>query len=971
MAAGSTVGNGAIRMIPRARHDQLSAHASRAFSPPRNYCLDMATERGRQCGGYMRQEAGDKRRPTLRNEGPQPGMGYIIMATARHNRSSSSPLSLDDLFDAELGASVSQVPSKNFPESADSPVSPASADSASSTPSADSAGSGDSPDSPEAAGSVGSAGSADSSHSAPSAGSPDEDPYADEEDDVEMNREEADPEDLSENNDSDDSSDDEIAISPAEPTFADLGLPADLLRAVTDMGFETPTAIQREAIPVLLAGQDVVGVAQTGTGKTAAFGLPLLDAVDAKDGRVQAIALAPTRELALQSAEALTDMASRSRGLDIVAVYGGAPYGPQIGALKAGAQVVVGTPGRIIDLIDKGALSLEAVRYFVLDEADEMLRMGFAEDVDTIAETIPEDRRTALFSATMPPAIEDVARRHLHNPVRIAVSRQSSTVDTVHQAYAVVPFRHKIGAVSRVLAVTEAEAAIVFVRTKSTAEDVAIELAGRGIQAAAISGDVPQRERERLVERLRAGTLDVLVATDVAARGLDVDRIGLVVNFDVPREAEAYVHRIGRTGRAGRSGEAITFLTPKEKGKLRQIERLTGTRLEEITLPSPADVSRHRAVKLLAKAEQRHERGRLELYRELIASAVTEQGVELEELTATLLALSVGDAGPKTWQERREEPRTKIRREVMVDEEGTFLSATFEGGRDKPRRERPEGKPGAARGGRRAEEGTGTTYRVEVGHRDRVLPGAIVGAIANEAGISGSDIGRIDILQSFSLVEVHTPLSQEQLEVLKHATFGGRELRMRVDQGPGGGWDNDDNPPSRQERGRAGRLQGRGGFRGDRNGGRSGFRNDREGRDFRGERGHFRRDDRSKRGQHNDRGGFRKDRDDERGYQGERRKSGLRRDERDNTRGFRQDRGFNRDGERSVRGNREKDRGNYRTNDRGHHRDGGRSDYRGSHNGSRGERDNSRSGFGGNRSQGGYRSGNGNRGGYSGRNKRG
>ncbi len=389
--------------------------------------------------------------------------------------------------------------------------------------------------------------------------------------------------------------DDAADLKPEDVTFADLGLPADLLKAVTDMGYVTPTAIQREAIPVLLSGRDVVGVAQTGTGKTAAFGLPLLDAVDARDGEVQALVLAPTRELALQSAEAITDMASRSRGLDVVAVYGGAPYGPQIGALKSGAQVVVGTPGRVIDLIDKGALHLGAVRYFVLDEADEMLRMGFAEDVETIAASLPAERRTALFSATMPPAIQAVARQHLSDPARVEVSRQSSTVDTVHQTYAVVPFRHKVGAVSRVLATTEAEAAIVFVRTKSTAEDVAIELAGRGIQAAAISGDVPQRERERLVERLRSGTLDVLVATDVAARGLDVDRIGLVVNFDVPREAEAYVHRIGRTGRAGRHGEAVTFLTPKEKGKLRQIERLTGTRLEEITLPSPADVSRHRA----------------------------------------------------------------------------------------------------------------------------------------------------------------------------------------------------------------------------------------------------------------------------------------------------------------------------------------------------------------------------------------
>ncbi|WP_366179922.1 DEAD/DEAH box helicase [Actinomyces timonensis] len=658
----------------------------------------------------------------------------------------------------------------------------------------------------------------------------------------------------------------------AEATFSDLGLPADLLKAVTDMGYTTPTPIQREAIPVLLDGRDVVGVAQTGTGKTAAFGLPLLDAVDARDGEVQALVLAPTRELALQSADAITEMASRSRGLDVVAVYGGAPYGPQIGALKSGAQVVVGTPGRVIDLIDKGALVLDAVKYFVLDEADEMLRMGFAEDVETIAASLPSDRRTALFSATMPPAIERVAAEHLVDPARIEVSRQSSTVDTVHQTYAVVPFRHKIGAVSRVLAVTEAQAAIVFVRTKSTAEDVAIELAGRGIQAAAISGDVPQRERERLVERLRAGTLDVLVATDVAARGLDVDRIGLVVNFDVPREAEAYVHRIGRTGRAGRHGEAVTFLTPKEKSKLRQIERLTGTRLEEITLPSPADVSAHRARKLLAKAAARHERGRLGMYTPLIAGTTADLGIDAEELAATLLALAVGDEGPQRRHDDDRPRRGRERRKVSVDDEGAFVSASFEGGRESRRRERPEGKPGASRGGRREHEGPGTVYRIEVGHRDRVMPGAIVGALANEGGISGSDIGKIDILQSFSLVTIHAPLSEDQLEAVRHATFSGRELRIRPDEGPGHGWSGPNDRRRRGERDDRGFRGGRGdrggnrwedrgdrGYRGRYDDRRGGYRDDRGGRRWedRGGRDSGFRDDRGYRSGRDDRGGNR------------------------------------------------------------------------------------------------------------------
>ena len=808
---------------------------------------------------------------------------------------SNGPLSLDALFSAELSGGEPADPAKNSENDENGAVAaPHQSDDTTSSP-ADFAtpASSDSPEDPE-----------DVDHE-------------DEADDVDRNRPEADPEDGIDNSDEDDGVDidedevdghapfidtdadsdtdsdghrhdaehtasprnrDKIEVRAAqedeEITFADLGLPSDLLKAVTDMGFVTPTAIQKEAIPVLLAGRDVVGVAQTGTGKTAAFGLPLLDAVDSRDGVVQALVLAPTRELALQSAEAITDMASRSRGLDVVAVYGGAPYGPQIGALKGGAQVVVGTPGRVIDLIDKGALQLDDVRYFVLDEADEMLRMGFAEDVETIAESLPADRRTALFSATMPPAIQAVARQHLHEPVQVEVSRPASTVATVHQTYAVVPFRHKIGAVSRVLAVTDAEAAIVFVRTKSTAEDVAIELAGRGIQAAAISGDVPQRERERLVERLRAGTLDVLVATDVAARGLDVDRIGLVVNFDVPREAEAYVHRIGRTGRAGRHGEAVTFLTPKEKGKLRQIERLTGTRLEEITLPSPADVSEHRARKLLSKAAARHERGRLGMYLPLVADSARELDIDVEELAATLLALAVGDEGPRRREERGGERPQRARREENLDSEGTFLSASFEGGREKNHRgergDRGEGRRSATRSGRREHEGPGTVYRVEVGHRDRVLPGAIVGALANEGGIEGSDIGKIDILQSFSLVTIYADLSPEQLSVMGRATFGGRELRIRPDEGPGHGWSGPNGAERRPKRRDWEDRKDRGerGFRPRRDDGERGWKD----RDGRGGRGGYdrseRRDNRRWDERRGDRDGFRGRREDRggRGY---------------------------------------------------------------------------------------------------------
>ncbi|MDO4791628.1 MAG: DEAD/DEAH box helicase [Buchananella hordeovulneris] len=599
--------------------------------------------------------------------------------------------------------------------------------------------------------------------------------------------------DLSDNGDE---NGDEEAVqeeaAPAGPTFANLGLPQEILDAVTDLGFVHPTPIQAQAIPPLLAGRDVVGVAQTGTGKTAAFGLPLLADLTG-DKAVEAIVLAPTRELALQTADALESFAATLPTARVLAVYGGSSYEPQLRGLRAGANVVVGTPGRVIDLIERGALNLDSVKFLVLDEADEMLRMGFAEDVETIASGIPAGRRTALFSATMPPAIKKIADTHLTDPVRVTVARQSSTVSTVEQEYAVVPFRHKVGALSRVLATSNARAAIVFVRTKSAAEEVALELGARGVTAAAISGDVPQRERERIVERLREGTLKVLVATDVAARGLDVERLDLVVNFDVPREAEAYVHR---TGRAGRTGRALTFLTPKEKSRLRQIERLTGTELTEIALPTPRDVSLHRAGELLGRLQARAAKGRLDIYREAIADllagnialadvpagqsedAPAPAPMELAEAAAALLALAIGDEGPERTEK---EDKRRTRKEEEVDEDGEFIGARFEPGRDSLRSTRSA----AERGGRRSR--LATRYRVEVGHKDKAAPGAIVGAITGETGLSGSDVGKIDIFPSFSLVEISADLSPEARRRLHKAVVAGRQLRLREDDGPRGG----------------------------------------------------------------------------------------------------------------------------------------------------------------------------------------
>lgn len=541
-------------------------------------------------------------------------------------------------------------------------------------------------------------------------------------------------------------------IGSPMPSFYDLALPDNLLQAITDLGFLTPTDIQQAAIVPLLQGRDVVGIAQTGTGKTAAFGLPLLARLH-DDKHVQALILCPTRELAVQGASALKRFAAHLAYANIVAVYGGAAYYGQLRALDNGANIVVGTPGRIMDLMERGALKLDHVTTLVLDEADEMLRMGFAEDVETIAASCPKQRVTALFSATMPAAIERVSAQHLHDPVRVEVTPQATTVDTVDQEYAIVPLRHKKGALYRILVTSPSPAAIVFVRTRASAEEVAADLTGRGVAAAALSSDVPQKERERLVERLRGGSLNVIVATDVAARGLDVDRIGLVVNFDVPREAEAYVHRIGRTGRAGRHGRAVTFFAPREKHRLQQIERLTGAALTEITIPSPRDVSAYRVGQLLEQVPARMEAGRLELYRDAVSSS----DIAPADLAAVLLALAVDDAGPREDN----------------DEE---IQAHFETARA------PKGR-GQGRG--RA-AGHGTRYRVEVGHRDKVLPGAIVGAITGEGGIQGTDIGRIEIFPTFSLVDMLIELDPATLRKVGRATVQGRTLRMRLDTGPQG-----------------------------------------------------------------------------------------------------------------------------------------------------------------------------------------
>ena len=384
--------------------------------------------------------------------------------------------------------------------------------------------------------------------------------------------------------------------TPAE-TFAELGLDARVLEAVAELGYEAPSLIQAATIPVLLSGRDMLGQAQTGTGKTAAFALPILSRIEVRSGPPQAVVLVPTRELAIQVAEAFQRYASKISGFHVLPIYGGQSYGPQLASLKRGAQVVIGTPGRVMDHIERGTLDLGGVTCLVLDEADEMLQMGFVADIEWILEQTPPGRQVALFSATLPGPIRRIAQRHLHDPAEVTITSKTSTATNIRQRYWVVSGVHKLDALTRILEVEPFDGMLVFARTKLATVELAERLEARGFAAEALNGDMQQKERERAVSRLKGGKLDILVATDVAARGLDVERISHVVNYDVPYDTESYVHRIGRTGRAGRSGEAILFVTPRERNMLRAIERATRSPLEPMELPTHADVNEQRVAR--------------------------------------------------------------------------------------------------------------------------------------------------------------------------------------------------------------------------------------------------------------------------------------------------------------------------------------------------------------------------------------
>jgi ATP-dependent RNA helicase DeaD len=552
------------------------------------------------------------------------------------------------------------------------------------------------------------------------------------------------------------------------PTFSDLNISAPVLKALKEVGYETPSPIQAATIPLLLANRDVLGQAQTGTGKTAAFALPILSRIDIKQATPQALVLAPTRELAIQVAEAFQSYASHIKGFHVLPIYGGQSYGPQLSALRRGVHVVVGTPGRVIDHIEKGSLDLTELKTLVLDEADEMLRMGFIDDVEHILQQTPETRQTTLFSATMPPQIKRIAKTYLRDPAEVTVAAKTGTAENITQRYWLVAGMHKLDALTRILEAEPFDGMIIFARTKLGTEELASKLQARGFAATAINGDMAQQQRERTIEQLKNGKIDILVATDVAARGLDVDRISHVINYDVPSDPESYTHRIGRTGRAGRSGEAILFITPRERGLLKAIERATRQPVAPLTLPTVKQVNEVRIARFKDQIRTTLAEGGLDVFRSLIEDIEREGNVPAVDVAAALAKLVRGDE-PLLLQKPDREPRPE-RSEAAPRQEWEERPA------------RPLREPGfkKERVAREPEPGM-ATYRIEVGYVHGAKPGNIVGAIANEAGIPSKLIGRIEIYDDYSTLDLPDDMTPELVQHLKGVWVAGRQLQITRD----------------------------------------------------------------------------------------------------------------------------------------------------------------------------------------------
>jgi ATP-dependent RNA helicase DeaD len=547
--------------------------------------------------------------------------------------------------------------------------------------------------------------------------------------------------------------------TPVVSRFEDLNLPPSLMAALDEVGYETPSPIQAQAIPHLMKGLDLLGHAPTGTGKTAAFALPLLSRIDIKGKHIQVMTLTPTRELAIQVAEAFQRYASHIKGFHVLPVYGGQDYSGQLRQLKRGVHVVVGTPGRVMDHMRRGTLKLGGLQALVLDEADEMLRMGFIDEVEWILEQAPKNRQMALFSATMPAQIERIARRHLDNPQEISIKTRTATAETIRQRYWQVSGVHKLDAFTRILEVEPFDAMLVFVRTRTATTELAERLEARGYSAAAMNGDMAQNQREKMVERLKKGSLDILVATDVAARGLDVDRISHVVNYDIPYDTEAYIHRIGRTGRAGRQGDAILFVAPRERRMLAAIERATRQKIEPLELPTTEIVNNKRIANFKQKITDTLAAGELAFMQGLVEQYRQEHDVPALEIAAALAKLSIGDR-PLLMKPDRERPARR------ADSDRADSKSRNE--RGEPQRRQPRSLPDADK----------ERFRIEVGFQHGVKPGNIVGAIANEAGLDGQHIGHIDINTEFSYVDLPEGMPEEVFKDLRKVRVCGQALNI-------------------------------------------------------------------------------------------------------------------------------------------------------------------------------------------------
>ncbi|MGK7909718.1 MAG: DEAD/DEAH box helicase [Synechococcus sp.] len=560
------------------------------------------------------------------------------------------------------------------------------------------------------------------------------------------------------------------------PQFAELPLAEPILRAVADVGYETPSPIQAQSIPPLLDGRDMVGQAQTGTGKTAAFSLPLLSNIDLSRREPQVLVLAPTRELAIQVADAMESYGRHLSGFKITTLYGGQSIGQQIRDLRYGVHVVVGTPGRLLDHLRRGTLSLSGLSAIVLDEADEMLRMGFIDDVETILNQAPENRQVVLFSATMPVEIRKVASQHLTDPVEVKIAAKTATVSSITQRYWTVQGMRKQDALVRILEAEEFDAAIIFARTKSMTAELAELLENSGYASAVLNGDVTQVLREKTIERLKRGSLDIVVATDVAARGLDVERISHVINYDIPLDTETYVHRIGRTGRAGRKGDAILFVHRRERRLLRNIERATRQQIDPMQLPSNIDIAARRIVQFKDKvAETIANQEEMEFFEDLVHNLKEEKGFSPLQIAAAL-----------TYLVQKERPL-----QLPKEPEPRFHDDTPDS-RDRPqRRDRNRGN--------RPEAGM-VSYRIEIGRDRGVTPKHIVGAIANEGGIQSRHIGRIRLFNSFSVVDLPEGMPEETFNHLREVRICGEPTNISIDRGPRGGGDRRNFQGSRRPR---------------------------------------------------------------------------------------------------------------------------------------------------------------------------